>query len=365
MDDKSLVNDLLNNSTNYSLMDTLIKEMSFDQKKALFEELKAPKIHGDYKSEYVLVPLCSFGTQEMENCTTFENADTFYKKDQICHTFNKNGTMKGQSIIPYTGLNFVVNYGFPVHGDIYPVTLVIHPPNVLPDLDNFQRTSITLPEQTQTYVGIEPTITNVTRGFAALSPNQTKCFLDTDTYKLNGYKRINCKMEKALSSAKQKCGCVPWFFEINENDTICNPDTLACFDKEMTKYAHNHLSDECPQECIFSRYNSVRFNQQNIRSLKVIQMIENDFGTEMKEFLGENNPSSFILYGTLLEKAALVHVNFDTPEAAVTIKDAKMTFADKVGNIGGTFGVFLGLSFVGILEFGISILKWTKKIIKF
>ena len=28
----------------------------------------------------------------------------------------------------------------------------------------------------------------------------------------------------------------------------------------------------------------------------------------------------------------------------VTIKDAKLTLAEKIGNIGGTFGVFVGLS---------------------
>ena len=58
-----------------------------------------------------------------------------------------------------------------------------------------------------------------------------------------------------------------------------------------------------------------------------------------------------------LFRTSLVHINFDKPEAMVTTKDAKVTFADKLGSIGGTFGVFLGLSFVGILDFGILICK--------
>ena len=45
-------------------------------------------------------------------------------------------------------------------------------------------------------------------------------------------------------------------------------------------------------------------------------------------------------------------------------KDAKVTFADKLGNIGGTFGVFLGLSFVGVLDFLILFSNWLKSLLK-
>ena len=38
--------------------------------------------------------------------------------------------------------------------------------------------------------------------------------------------------------------------------------------------------------------------------------------------------------------------------------NARVTFADMLGTIGGTFGVFIGLSFLGILDFFIGI--WNK-----
>ena len=43
------------------------------------------------------------------------------------------------------------------------------------------------------------------------------------------------------------------------------------------------------------------------------------------------------------------------------IKDAKVTFADMLGNIGGTLGVFIGLSFVGLLDFILWIWAWVKE----
>ena len=42
------------------------------------------------------------------------------------------------------------------------------------------------------------------------------------------------------------------------------------------------------------------------------------------------------------------------------MKDAKVTFADMLGNIGGTLGVFIGLSFVGLLDFFIWIWDWVE-----
>lgn len=61
-----------------------------------------------------------------------------------------------------------------------------------------------------------------------------------------------------------------------------------------------------------------------------------------------------------IRQVGFVEVNFDHQLATVTLKDAKVTFPDKVGNIGGTFGVFLGLSFVGILDVLILICQWVK-----
>lgn len=45
----------------------------------------------------------------------------------------------------------------------------------------------------------------------------------------------------------------------------------------------------------------------------------------------------------------------------VTIKDAKLTLAEKIGNIGGTFGVFVGLSFVGVMDLVIRFFRWTRE----
>ena len=51
------------------------------------------------------------------------------------------------------------------------------------------------------------------------------------------------------------------------------------------------------------------------------------------------------------DRMAIVRINFEDPEATLVLIDAKVSLADMVGNIGGTFGVFLGLSVVGLFNY--------------
>ena len=51
-----------------------------------------------------------------------------------------------------------------------------------------------------------------------------------------------------------------------------------------------------------------------------------------------------------LKRATLVHVNFKELKALTVTKDAKITIPDMIGNIGGTLGVFIGFSFLGLLD---------------
>ena len=51
-----------------------------------------------------------------------------------------------------------------------------------------------------------------------------------------------------------------------------------------------------------------------------------------------------------LKRATLVHLNFEELKVFTITKDAKITIPDMIGNIGGTLGVFIGFSFLGLLD---------------
>lgn len=100
--------------------------------------------------------------------------------------------------------------------------------------------------------------------------------------------------------------------------------------------------------------------QFDLQSYAATYDMDSNYGKNWIEYKSPNNP---LLYSdpNLLRSTSLVHVNFIRNQATVTLKDARVTFADMIGTIGGTFGVFIGLSFVGILEFFIWIWNWIKE----
>ncbi len=55
---------------------------------------------------------------------------------------------------------------------------------------------------------------------------------------------------------------------------------------------------------------------------------------------------------------SMVSVNFGSGYGTVLESDEKATFSDKLGTIGGTFGMFVGMSFFGIVDSLIEGLVW-------
>ena len=52
-----------------------------------------------------------------------------------------------------------------------------------------------------------------------------------------------------------------------------------------------------------------------------------------------------------LKRTSLIRINFEDSEVLTVTKDAKITLPDMIGNIGGTLGVFIGFSFLGLLDY--------------
>ena len=58
---------------------------------------------------------------------------------------------------------------------------------------------------------------------------------------------------------------------------------------------------------------------------------------------------------------SMVQFFFHDPQMTVITKDAKVTLADMVSNIGGTIGIFLGLSMLSVMEIMIEFSKFIKR----
>ena len=247
-------------------------------------------------------------------------------------------------------------------------TVTIHPPRVVPDQNQYQATTIEIPPARHRKIGIEAMITNVTEGFASLDPADQHCRLNQE--RPVPYSDINCRMQTNIDLAIKECQCVPWFHKTPQiPEKICTTNSMICFDEMMFNLSIKARSEQCIQACIYSSYdlNHLDLNPE-IREA-VYSKMRSGRGQAWLDFLSEKNKAMTVYEGVIdkaphgrqaIRQVGFVEVNFDHQLATVTLKDAKVTFPDKVGNIGGTFGVFLGLSFVGILDVLILVCQWVK-----
>ena len=343
-----------------------LSKLTDDEQNEIYQTLLSPKIHGNYLEEYVLVPFCSFGSELLKKCDLFERQENFYRKDQVCYTFNKNGNYTGDSLNKMNGLNFAVNFRLPtglkmVLQGFEPSKpkIIVHSFNEIPDENNFPATTQEISEVNPTsvpkigpmVVSVRASITNVTSNFASMAESRRNCYLNMGSNKAH-HSRNKCRMQEALKQAKSNCNCIPWFIKGN-NGSVCDPIGLSCFDNFTESYLKSNTEGVCQDECVSTAY------ELSVGEILALSNLENSFGEEWKMFFSKDNPMYYTSENG--PKYGMVHVNFIHKETTVIMKDAKVTFADMLGSIGGTLGVFIGLSFVGLLDFFIWIWDWVKE----
>ena len=327
--------------------------------------LSNPKIHGDPKEDFVLVPFCSHGSKKLTQCNLFKRNEPFHHQDQICYTYNADPTV-GNSIDPLLGLNFAVNFRLPRRIELEPATLIIHPKGEVPDMNYFPSSTHKISPGYVSTFGVQVSITNVTDSFQQMGQNERRCSLPKE--RDQSYHQSYCKMQKKFGLSKAQCNCLPWFM-MAKGTNICMDDSLECFETTNQNQSSKTLNIECPKACISTSY-SITFEQDQINREKYLRL-KQSFGDIWETYLSDTTPllaEPYMDYSQgqieMMSRTSLVHVNFNKLEANKITKDAKVTFPDALGNIGGTFGVFLGLSFVGILDF--ILLSWNtlRKVIK-
>lgn len=146
----------------------------------------------------------------------------------------------------------------------------------------------------------------------------------------------------------------------------CDVIGQFCFKRELKKAIEDESIDaNCFPACKFLRYS---LNLAGMESLKSDYRIKNFFlqsTTRLSDFVMIPNYNSFDEDDFLESKEKLtsvIQVTFDDLEALKITKDAKITISGMIGNIGGTLGVFIGFSFLGIFQI---LFEYFKKIFNY
>ena len=306
------------------------------------------------------IPLCSYGmpNNSLEKCTDFKRmTDTFDQEE--CFTFDEyiNPTLGATQ-----GLNFLINYAYPgTNKELSKaVTITLHEPGKYPDVKNIKgKTFYILPGQ-ELHMTFSATEINSTKAFDQLDPVTKQCQSQPK------YDEIGCIRDQIVRAALETSICLPWYMD-GTNNGFCNYiGTMKYKDSIEKGISNKTLQEFCYHSCHRIKYSL--HGKENLPINNTIMEVES-YGSEFKEyFLGPKNlydyfdkfENEIAFMAAKMKRTSLIHINFEESEVMTLTKDAKITLPDMIGSIGGTLGVFIGFSFLGLLDTLVELFQYLK-----
>ena len=241
----------------------------------------------------------------------------------------------------------------------------------------------------KTVVKVIPQLINTTTSFDEMAVSTRNCKLSTENEEfnlLNSYTKVGCEFECAVKRAVSVCKCMPWFYTNNfESTPICNGFSGYCFEhfisdesnykkcgdlcKEdcrgipmtvVTTYVPINAVDLCKEGSFFKKHLTHSFRQhfafENYQTLVT--------GDGQIPDLQASMANGSLCYQFVEKFIAMVSVENPTSSVAKSAREPRVTFMDQLGTIGGTLGLFTGMSLLSMIEIVFFLYAFLKTLLK-
>jgi hypothetical protein len=242
----------------------------------------------------------------------------------------------------------------------------------------------------KTVVKVIPQLINTTTSFDEMAVSTRNCKLSTEIEEfnlLNSYTKVGCEFECAVKRAVSVCKCMPWFYTNNfESTPICNGFSGYCFEHFISDESnYKKCGDLCKEDCrgipmtVVTTYvpiNAVDLCREGSFFQKhLIGSFRQHFAFQNYEKIvtgdGEipdlkaSMANGSLCYQFVEKYVALVSVESPTSTVAKSAREPRVTFMDQLGTIGGTLGLFTGMSLLSMIEIVFFLYAFFESCLKF
>ena len=340
-----------------------IQTLDQDSFNRLMELIDQPKANSLNNDNLNLVPFCSYGHDNpLEKCNLFEKSKFMYQ-DDTCYTFDQDLGDLGS--IPYApnGLNLILNIKGMPSEEVLSLKVFVHEHGTYPDVLGIESTHQEISSNGRVRIGIEITGKEVTENFAKMPFTKRKCLL---TNERPNYNRLQCLVKHNHQRALDQCQCIPATMVSKNQGNFCTLNGSYCFRNEVQKMIINDTL--CPPICQGRQFKTHRTLDETWNALKKGQdflqfLDQNPLATLLDMNISGLDLENIQTHRGYLKKSSesytYLQIFLEDPQKIVVTQDAKVTETDMVSNIGGTIGIFLGLSAISFLDI---IAEWVKNI---
>ena len=203
---------------------------------------------------------------------------------------------------------------------------------------------------------------------------------------INTYSKVGCEFECATNKAIEICRCLPWYLTNNFTGTpMCDSFGGHCFDEILTDEAnYKKCSKWCIEDCsgmpmtVVTSYVPINLDEACKRN----SYFEKHFVHSSRQYF------TFEVYRSLIEGdgqipdlqtnlangslcrnfiskfVALVSVESPTDSITKSAREIRVTLIDQIGTVGGTLGLFTGMSILSMVEIAFFLVKFLRSFFK-
>ena len=226
-----------------------------------------------------------------------------------------------------------------------------------------------------TVIRVIPQLIDTTDSFDQMANSSRNCKLSNEIEGLKllkSYTKIGCEFECAVKKAVSICKCMPWFYTNNFTDTpICNSFSGHCFEHFVSNESnYKNCPNLCKEDCkgipmtVVTNYVPINADELCKEGSFFKKQLTH---SSWQHFAFENYKTIITGDGQIpdlqasMANGSLCHqfihrfvgmVSVESPTSTVTksAREPRVTFIDQLGTVGGTLGLFTGMSVLSMIE---------------
>ncbi|KAJ9583986.1 hypothetical protein L9F63_021678, partial [Diploptera punctata] len=222
-------------------------------------------------------------------------------------------------------------------------------------------------------IAIRPIITNSSATLKGIPTNKRQCVFSNEKYLkfYRTYTQRNCALECEANYTLEVCQCVPYYLPKDANTTICGQKEENCT-TGARRTIEMRLVDEFANTTIFTTNNDEYLQKPTCQCLPGCSELNYQITLSSARFGGTFPLSKEFIATTqrnetyFKRNVAIVHFYFMESQFFNYHKSELFGFTEFLSNTGGLLGLFLGFSFLSVVEafYFISLRLWCSLIKK-
>ncbi|KAM3963282.1 pickpocket protein 28-like isoform 2-T2 [Aphomia sociella] len=263
-----------------------------------------------------------------------------YLPGETIHTYPRRGPSYGGVEFEVVLLTDIRDLDLECRGPVQGFKIWLHNPAELPNMgQNFFR----LPIKYQSAAAVTPRVTKTSEGLRNYPPHKRNCFYSNERYLrfFRIYTQRNCELECLSNHTAHRCGCVPLYMPHGPETKVCGFGKRECvtnafeelsLSKSTLDEGTKHLSKDCDclEACTELKYDA-EVAQAVYDMTKYRQNPDPDIAQEFRQ------PSGLVVY-------------FAEELFTSLLRSELYGRVDFLASCGGIMGLFMGFSFLSVVE---------------